>query len=659
MKSVFNMSSFLKTPLFLFLFSFTVSAVLAEVKAPETVTQYADKELESPIQLTEEEQAWLDRRHTVRVRIGNAPPYHMTTPEPHGISVDYLRVIGKRFGINFSFVKTGSTTWQEAIDDLIGERKLFDLLITMKRTQEREKQIAFTQDYLSSPWVIVNRTDSDFVSQVQDLKGKKVAVESGYIIKDLIEKEYPQIRIVPFKTSLDALQSVATGGSDAYIANLTMASYLIQSKGLNNLKIAAPTPFGSHDQAMGVRKDWPELASIIKKALMAMTEAEKSEILNHWFKIRYEYGVNIKKVLIWVAGLTAVCSLIITVIFIWNSRLRREINNRIMAEEALKKSEALLESTGKIANIGGWEFDGKSKGLRWTEEVYRIHEVDSDFIPSVQTTIDFYASEDRPIISQALQRAIEHGESFDLELPIITAKGNRRVIRTLGEAQSRDGINKIVLGTFQDITERKQADAALTASEIRYRGLFESAKEGILILEAETGMVLDVNPYLIKLLSFSREQFLGKKIWELGFFKDLVANQDNFSELQRKEYIRYEDLALETSDGQRIQVEFISNVSLVNYQKVIQCSIRDITERKQAEDALRQKAEALRASNAELEIFNSAMVGRELRMIELKEEIDELCRRLGETPRHATGQLETDRVSGAGMTSAKPDGGGA
>jgi len=125
-------------------------------------------------------------------------------------------------------------------------------------------------------------------------------------------------------------------------------------------------------------------------------------------------------------------------------------------------------------------------------------------------------------------------------------------------------------------------EETLSASELRYRRLFESAKDGILILDAETGMVVDVNPFLIERLGFSREQFLGKAIWELGFFRDIIANQDSFAELQRSEYIRYEDKPLETADGHRIDVEFVSNVYLVNHQKVIQCNIRDITERKHA-----------------------------------------------------------------------------
>jgi len=137
-----------------------------------------------------------------------------------------------------------------------------------------------------------------------------------------------------------------------------------------------------------------------------------------------------------------------------------------------------------------------------------------------------------------------------------------------------------------DIAERKRIREALKASEIRYRRVFETAKDGILILEADTGRITDANPYLQELLGYSRAELLGKMLWEIGPFKDIKASRGAFRRLQRKEYIRYDNLPLETKGRQRRYVEFVSNVYQENGTKVIQCNIRDITPRHQVEEAL-------------------------------------------------------------------------
>lgn len=121
---------------------------------------------------------------------------------------------------------------------------------------------------------------------------------------------------------------------------------------------------------------------------------------------------------------------------------------------------------------------------------------------------------------------------------------------------------------------------SLKDSEIRYRRLFEAAQDGILILDAETGMIEDVNPYLIAMLGYTRGEFVEKKLWEVGAFKDIKASKDAFEELQDKEYIRYEDLPLKAKDGRLVQVEFISNVYWAGDEKVIQCNIRDNADHK-------------------------------------------------------------------------------
>jgi two-component system cell cycle sensor histidine kinase/response regulator CckA len=131
------------------------------------------------------------------------------------------------------------------------------------------------------------------------------------------------------------------------------------------------------------------------------------------------------------------------------------------------------------------------------------------------------------------------------------------------------------------------ADQELRASEIRYRRLFEASRDGILILDAGSGEITAVNPFLAELLGYSTDDILGKKLWELGPFQDMKKGKIAFKELQSQEYIRYDDLPLETSDGRSIDVEFVSNMYLSDQQQVIQCNIRDITERKRMEQTLR------------------------------------------------------------------------
>ena len=169
------------------------------------------------------------------------------------------------------------------------------------------------------------------------------------------------------------------------------------------------------------------------------------------------------------------------------------------------------------------------------------------------------------------------------DLPLETLKGHKIQVEFVSNVYTVNH-NKVIQCNIRDITERKRSEEMMLSSELRYRLLFESAEDGIIILNADSGMIEDVNPYLVKLVGYSREDFLDKTIWDIGFFKDIVANKENFLELRQKEYIRYEDLPLETSNGQKINVEFVSNVYLVNNQKVIQCNIRNITERKVVEN---------------------------------------------------------------------------
>ncbi len=162
-----------------------------------------------------------------------------------------------------------------------------------------------------------------------------------------------------------------------------------------------------------------------------------------------------------------------------------------------------------------------------------------------------------------------------------------------------------------ELYERKKADEMLRASETKYRLFFETTKEGILILDAETGMILDVNPFLLNLLGYSYDLLMGKTIWDIGFLKDIVGNKDKFLELQQNKYVRYENLPLETTSGKIIEVEFISNVFEVVNLKLIQCNIRDITERKEIEIGLektRKELEIIKIAADEASEFAESVI---------------------------------------------------
>jgi PAS domain S-box-containing protein len=257
---------------------------------------------------------------------------------------------------------------------------------------------------------------------------------------------------------------------------------------------------------------------------------------------------------------------------------------RIRAEDALKASEEF--NRGLVENIPNlvvvYDHDRKIRYVNPAATTTLGYSVEEMVGTDIITYVNPHQHEE---IAAATEELFFSDMGKSLEIDLITKAGQHLMVISKGVPLHFQN-QPAVLILFADITDRKRAEEVQIASETRYRRLFETAQDGILILDADTGQIVEVNPFLIAFLGFSREQFLGKKIWEIGLFKDIVANKDNFEELQRKESIRYENLPLETADGRNIAVEFVSNVYMVNDKKVIQCNIRDITERKKIEVAL-------------------------------------------------------------------------
>jgi PAS domain S-box-containing protein len=221
----------------------------------------------------------------------------------------------------------------------------------------------------------------------------------------------------------------------------------------------------------------------------------------------------------------------------------------------------------------------------------------------------YFSSTDLQLFEGLFEQGLK-GNGNKMELALQTGGETFTPVLLSISALQHTDMPGAVCAIMMDITERKKMEEALKTSETNYRRLFEAAQDGILVLDAETGQISDVNPFLLEMLGYSHEELLGKKLWEIGTFRDIEASKSTSSELKSKGYVRYNDLPLETKDGRPIAVEFVSNVYIVDHHKVIQCNIRDTTERKlnaealqKAHNELERQAVELRTALSEIKIM--------------------------------------------------------
>jgi PAS domain S-box-containing protein len=253
------------------------------------------------------------------------------------------------------------------------------------------------------------------------------------------------------------------------------------------------------------------------------------------------------------------------------------ITERKLAEDALRKSKDLLSETERIGKVGGWSFNIDTMKQVWTDEVYRIHEVEISPNPSVEAGINYYTKESRPIIEKAVQRAIEHGEEFNLDLEIITAKGNRRAVHTIGKADLK---NRRIYGFFQDITGRKQTEEAL-----RLKNQIFDLSIAAQSIADKNGIITEANQSFLNLWGYAdKGEVVGRPI------DSFLQNQDEALVIitALNQTGRWEgDYTAKRKDGSVFSAHGLATV-LRNYKDEIigyQSAVIDVTASRNAEAA--------------------------------------------------------------------------
>ena len=220
-------------------------------------------------------------------------------------------------------------------------------------------------------------------------------------------------------------------------------------------------------------------------------------------------------------------------------------------------------------------------------------------IPQLRTLLSQVLSDRHPV------------EDFEVD-HAFPSLGQRNMLLNARRFPPESNDPTLVLLAIEDITARRHAEFATKNSEVRYRRLFQAAKDGILILDSDTGTVIDANPFMSNLLGYSHDEFLGKELWEIGLFRDINESRAAYQELRVKGYVRYEHLPLESRSGQKVEVEFVSNVYDEDRHQVVQCNIRDITERSRLQRLTEEQAAALADLDRRKDEF-LAMLSHELR----------------------------------------------
>ncbi|GBE13774.1 non-motile and phage-resistance protein [bacterium BMS3Abin13] len=279
------------------------------------------------LRLTDREKAWLAAHKIIRVGFDSSfPPYSFLDDAGNceGLAVDMLQVLARRIGVTIKPIP--KAVWTDLY--AAAKRREVDAVATMGRQPQREKWFVFTRPYLFKSLVIMTRKETTAINRPGDLAGRSVAlVEKYQYVKPLLQ-QYPSVKPYYVDTMLDGLNAVAVGKADAAITFLGAGHYLKTKYQLANLKFAAVFDRDHFTESIAVRKDWPELAVILDKALASISDSERAELSQRWVGQEHMLHIALRTLFQYLAAILGFVLLLVSGFVIWNSALKKQVRRK-------------------------------------------------------------------------------------------------------------------------------------------------------------------------------------------------------------------------------------------------------------------------------------------------------------------------------------------
>ena len=439
------------------------------------------------IDFTSSELDWLENHKLLKLGIDSSwvpIEFFDKSGKYSGISSGFISAIADRLQIKMEPVK--GISWSQAVEGSITND--VDILPAIAPTIERKKYLNFTKTYISLPIVIAVRQNLPFLNSINDLSEYKIGVVKDYYTDESISRDYPDLNLARFPTLKKGLKDLDDGKIDVFIDTLSVITHEITVSNLKNIKISAPTEY-KYDLSMGVRKDWPELVTILNKAISNISEQEKRLIKNTWLApVEVKFGIDLTKILMWAIPIAVTLSLIIVFVIVWNRRLGSEVAERKKAESKLKSLQQTLNIALEASNTGIWQYnlqDSSAGNIYMHDQWFKQVGYTRDEFEEGQDVFDLII---HPDDKESAYKAIDDHrkgstKSYETEFRLRAKDGAWRWILSKGQATDRDADGKPtqLTGAHLDITERKNFEAALVETHkkitdsIQYASMIQNA----------------------------------------------------------------------------------------------------------------------------------------------------------------------------------------